>query len=71
MNYYNTAAILIESASDTKTIVKRWTKKPDLEVLSFKVRMGTSKKSVEAQMIRELPLDTDIDTINFLISEIF
>lgn len=71
MNYYNTAAILIESSYDTKIIAKRWAKKPDREVLPFKVRMGTSKKSVEAQMIRELPLDTDIDTIDFLISEIF
>lgn len=72
MNYYNTAAILTESAMSqpVKTITKRTTK-IDREVLPFKVRMGTSKKSVEAQMIRELPLDIDIDTIDFLISEIF
>ena len=69
MNYYNTSVILnssARSALDKKDRIEK-----NFVVLPLKARFATSKESVRAQLIRELPEEINVDDVEFLISPIF
>jgi len=68
MSYFNTAAVLNATA---QSALKWKQTQSTIEVLEFKVRFGSSKKSIEMQMIREIPSQVDVDDVDFLIEEIF
>lgn len=67
INYYHTAITFKEQNC---TASKKKTAK-EMEVLEYRVRIGTSEDSVKAQILRELPDEVDFDEVNILIEEIF
>ena len=65
MNYYNTAVVRRETTENKKL------KCEDNVVIWFKVRLGKSEDNIKAQILREIPEDEDIDTLNIMIEPIF
>ena len=68
MNYYHTAVV---AYPNTETELKKLVKAKEYEIIPHSIRLGSSVEAVKAQLIRELPEDTDIDSVKFFISEVF
>ena len=67
MNYYHTAITYRDNKATATT--KRTAK--EMEVLEYRVRLGTSEDNIKAQMLRELDESVDLDDVNILIEPIF